>query len=172
MKPDYLEPYLKVFPTKTDLINAWADWLESKKSDWDLFAITVVYKAGGKIPRPDRWESEYRNNVLKKIKKVIEPNIKNQSFAIPYEDFCYYEFDEASIFRVTGLRKPHHIHALIPIRKASTYRFWSIDDDDLKKRIRKDLESINSVGSILVEPIRNQGLSSWVSYCLKGKAST
>jgi len=169
MKPEYLEPWKQKYPTKTDLLTAWSDWFESKSDEWNLFTLTVVYKAGGKVSRPDRWESEYKNRVLLKIKRSLERNKKNFDFAIPFEDFCYYEFEESSIFRVTGARKPHHIHALIPIRKSATYRFWSVDDDDLQKRLKKDINSINSIGSILVKPIDVNHMRSWISYCLKGK---
>ena len=169
MKPEYLEPWKRIYPTRSDLLTSWSDWFESKSSEWDLFSLTVVFKAGGKVPRPDRWESEYKNRVLLKVRRALERNEKNYEFAVPYDEFFCYEFDEASIFRVSGLRKPHHVHALIPIRKASTYRFWSIDIGALQNRIHKDLYSIDSVGSILVEPIRDGKTRDWVSYCLKGK---
>lgn len=171
MKPDYLEPWKRIYPTKSELLTAWSDWFESKSDEWDLFALTVVFKAGGKIARPERWESEYKNRVLLKIRRALERNEKNYEFAIPFDDFCYYEFDEASIFRKSGLRKPHHIHALIPVRKTSVYRFWSVDENNLQERIKKDLYSIDSVGSVLVEPIKDGGARDWVSYCLKGKRS-
>ncbi len=169
MKPDYLEPWKNMYPTKIELITAWSDWFESKSDEWDLFTLTVVFKAGGKIARPERWESEYKNRVLVKIRRALERNKKNHETAIPYEHFFYYEFDESSIFRSSGLRKPHHIHALIPIRKLCVYRFWSIDNNDLQSRIKKDIQSIKSLGSILVEPINDSGVRNWIGYCLKGK---
>ena len=169
MKPEYLEPWKRTYPTKSELLTAWSDWFESKSDEWCLYTLTVVFKAGGKISRPDRWESEFKNRVLLKVRRALERNEKNYDFAIPFDDFYYYEFDEVSIFRVTGSRKPHHVHALIPIRKSSVYRFWSIDDNDLQSRLRKDIYSIESVGSILVEPIEEGSARNWVSYCLKGK---
>jgi hypothetical protein len=169
LKPEYLEPWKRIYPTKRDLLVAWSDWFDSKGAEWQLFTMTAVFKAGGNTPRPDRWESEYRNKILLKIRRALERSEKNYDFAIPFDDFCYYEFDEASIFRVSGSRKPHHIHALIPIRKSSVYRFWSIDDNDLQNRIKKDILSISSVGSILVEPVKEGGTRDWISYCLKNK---
>lgn len=169
MKPDYLDPWKRIYPTKDELLIAWSDWFISKSDEWDLFTLTVVFKAGGKIARPERWEDEYKNQVLLKIRRALERSEKNYEFAIPFDDFCYYEFDEASIFRKRGLRKPHHIHALIPIRKTSAYRFWSIDENNLQERIRKDLYSIESVGSVLVEPLIDGYARDWITYCLKGK---
>jgi hypothetical protein len=169
MKPDYLEPWKQIYPTRNDLLIAWTDWFDSKGTEWQLFTMTAVFKAGGNTPRPDRWESEYKNRILLKIRRALERDEKNYEFAIPFDDFCYYEFDESSIFRVSGSRKPHHVHAIIPIRKSSVYRFWSIDDNDLQSRLIKDIYSIDTVGSILVEPIKEGGTRDWISYCLKQK---
>jgi len=169
MKTEYLEPWKQTYPTKNELLQAWVHWFESKNDEWQLFALTIVFKAGGKLPRPARWESEYKNRVLIKIKRAIERNKGNYDFAIPFDEFFYYEFDETSIFRKSSLRKPHHIHALIPIRTSALYRFWSTDQNALQVRIQKDIYSIKTIGSILVEPIRNRELRSWISYCLKGK---
>jgi hypothetical protein len=44
-----------------------------------------------------------------------------------------------------------------------------VDDNNLQKRLKKDINTINSVGSILVEPLNVNRSRSWVSYCLKGK---
>jgi hypothetical protein len=170
MKPEYLEPWQRKFPTKSDLMTAWSSWFDSKTDEWDLFALTLVFKSGGKVPRPERWESEFRNRVLFKIKRVLERNQKNYELAVPYDDFCYYEFEETSIHRISGLRKPHHVHALIPIRKSSVYRFWSSDTEDIKSQLRKDILSIETVGSLLVERIRENKTHDWVRYCLKGKS--
>lgn len=148
---------------------AWSEWLESKTDEWELFTLTVVFRAGGKIARLERWESEYKNRVLAKIRRALERNKKNHETAIPYEEFFYYEFDESSIFRSSGLRKPHHIHALIPIRKTSVYRFWSIDNSDLQDRLKKDIYSLDTIGPILVEPLERNKAIDWITYCLKGK---
>lgn len=170
MKPEYLEPWKQIHPTKNELLLAWSNWFESKSNEWSLFAITVVFKAGGRLPKPERWESEYKNRVLLKIRRALERNENNFGTAIPFDSFCYYEFDETSMFRNGSLRKPHHIHALIPIRKSAVHRFWSLDEYNLNNRIKKDIYSIDSVGSVLVEPIKVIGSLDWIGYCLKGKS--
>lgn len=169
MKPDYLEPWKRIYPTKNELQKAWSDWFESKTDEWDLFTLTVVFKSGGQVARPARWESEYRTRVLQKIRRVLEPNQNNQTNAIPYEEFFYYEKDDSSFFRVSKSHKPHHVHALIPIRKSQTYRFWSIDSSDLQDRVRKDLHSIETVQSLLIEPVKTNHTIDWVKYLSKGK---
>lgn len=169
MKPEYLEPWKRIYPTKNELLKAWSDWFEAKNEEWELFSLTVVFKSGGRLPRPSRWEAEYKTRVLHKIRRAIEPNKLNQRIAIPYEEFFYYEKDDSSYFRVSKSHKPHHIHALIPIRKSQLHRFWSIDNSELKQRIQKDIYSIETIQSILVEPIRMNQTINWVKYLLKGK---
>jgi hypothetical protein len=70
MKKEYLEPWKRNYPTKNELTKAWSDWFDSKSDEWDLFTMTVVFKSGGKVPRPDRWEGEYKKYVLNKIKRA------------------------------------------------------------------------------------------------------
>ncbi len=170
MKTEYLEPWVRTYPNKTELIKVWSDWFESKFDEWELFTITVVFKAGGKIPRPDRWNSEFDKCVLRKIRKALEPNEKNRTNAIPFEEFCYYEFDESSIHRITSSRKPHHIHGLLPIRKSQVSRFWSIDENGLKERIKKDIHSTGIVQSLEIKPIKENSTINWLTYITKMKS--
>jgi hypothetical protein len=170
MKTEYLEPWKKIYPTKNDLAKAWSDWFESKSEEWDLYTLTVVFNSRGRQAKPDRWEGEYKKYVLNKIKRALEPNRKNQEYAIPYEEFCYYEFEESSIHRITSSRKPHHIHGLIPIRKKQIHRFWSTDNNNLQERIRKDICSIHTVQSILIEKIEPGKTIDWIRYTIKGKS--
>ena len=170
MITEHIEPWKQVYPTKNELSEAWSLWFESKSDEWDLFTLTVVFKSGGAKPRPDRWESEYKRRVLQKFRKSLEPKTTNQEIALPFEEFFYYEKDDASFFRLTKSHKPHHIHALLPIRKSQTYRVWSTDNEDLQDRLKKDIHSIDTVQSILVEKIADQSTVNWVRYVLKGKS--
>lgn len=169
MKKEYLEPWKRKYPTKNELTKAWSDWFESKSDEWELFTMTVVFKSGGKIPRPEKWESEYKTRVLQKIRRKIEPNQKNQDLAIPFEEFFYYEKDDSSFFRASRSHKPHHIHSLIPIRKSQVHRFWSTDNNDLQEGVKKDIHSIETIQSALVEKIRIDHTVDWVKYILKNK---
>ena len=49
MKPEYLDLWKQNYPTKNELTKAWSDWFDSKSDEWDLFTLTVVFKAGGKV---------------------------------------------------------------------------------------------------------------------------
>lgn len=169
MKPEYLEPWLRTYPNKTELLKVWSDWFESKKEEWELFTITVVFKASGETPRPETWNSEYDKCVLRKIRKALEPNQKNQQNAIPFQYFYYYEFDESSIHRITSSRKPHHIHGLLPIRKSQVSRFWSIDENNIRERIQKDIHSTGIVQSVEIRPITENSTIDWITYITKMK---
>jgi hypothetical protein len=169
MKKEYLEPWKQIYPTKNELAKAWSNWFDSKSDEWELFTMTVVFKSGGKIPRPDRWEGAYKKYVLNKIKRALEPNQKNQEHTIPYEEFFYYEKDDSSLFRISRSHKPHHIHSLIPIKKSQVHRFWSIDSDDLLERIKKDIYSVKTIQSVFVEKVKADKTIDWIKYTLKGK---
>jgi len=166
---DYLKDFQTNYPSKAELIKAWSDWFESKREDWDLFTLTVVFKTSKNIPRTYDWPAEYER-VLNKIRRRLERNPANYVLAIPFDQFAYYEKNEASIKRVTGSRKPHHFHAVIPIHKERAYRFWSIDYQDVHPKLRSDIESIDTVQSIVVEPILTNRTIDWTSYILKAKS--
>lgn len=158
------------FQTKHELANQWAKWLESNLDKWSLFTLTVVFNSGGISPNPTKWESEYKTKVLNKIKRRLEPNKNNQINAIPFDEFYFYEKNEASIHKLTGSRKPHHIHAIIPIKNEQLYRFWDSDNNCLNQKINKDIKSIDSVQSILIERITPNMTINWINYIAKGKA--
>jgi hypothetical protein len=104
MKPEYLEPWKRIYPTKNELLEAWSDWFESKSDEWDLFTLTAVFKSGGLTPRPNRWESEYKTRILQKIRRALEPKLENQTNAIPYEEFF-----------ITRRTTHHYLESLDPI---------------------------------------------------------
>lgn len=166
------DPWIDSYPTKTDLAKAWSDWFKSKDNEWEVFTVTVVFKSGGPNSNQSRWEDEYKKRVLSKIRRKLERNKNNQAKAIPYEDFFYYEKNEASIHRKTGSRKPHHIHGLLPIKKDRSYRIWSVDDMDLVSTVRADIQSIDTVESIHFRKLNNDHAVDWIRYCWKGKSLT
>lgn len=156
-------------PTRTELQIAWKDWLESKRDQWALLTITVVFQPIDLNNSQARWEDEYKKRVLQKFRRALESNPNEQAKAIPYEEFFYFERDEASIFRATGSRKPFHIHGLLPIRKSQFYRVWLSDSNTLKERLQKDLASIDTVQSVLVEKVSEGKTLDWIRYMSKGK---
>jgi hypothetical protein len=154
---------------KQVLTTAWTEFFDSLKTNHELFALTVVFHPVDQNNSQERWEGEYTAGVLKKFRSALERNPSNHDTALPFPDFYYFERNEASVHRVSGSRKPFHIHALLPIRKDQVQRVWSIDNNDLKERLVQDIYSLGTIQSILVEPVREGCTLDWVRYVAKFK---
>ena len=154
---------------KQALTQAWSDFFESLKTDHTLFAVTVVFHPVDQNNSQERWEGEYTAGVLKKFRRALDRQPASQEHALPFPEFYYFERNEASIHRITGSRKPFHIHALLPIRKEQVYRIWSSDNDALQERLQKDIYSLGTIQSILIEPVRDGHTLDWVRYVTKFK---
>jgi hypothetical protein len=150
---------------------ALADWLQSKidADEWKLFTCTIVFKPIDRINTQTRYEDEYKNRVLRKIRRRLERHLSSQSTAIPYENWFQFERYEKSRYRATGKRCPFHIHSLIPIRSYQVHRFWNEDENRLNSRLHKDLHSIDIVQDVLIEPVREVGPFAWLMYSSKQK---
>jgi len=153
------------------LIQAYCDWLNSKQdaNEWTLLAFTVVFKPVDTNNSQSRWESEYSNRVLNKVRKLLERNPKNWSKAIPLDTMFYFERDETSIFRVSGSRSPFHIHAILPIPKHQLHRIFCNETNSITKLLEKDLLSIDVVQNVLLEKITNGNSDVWLRYISKRK---
>jgi len=148
---------------------AWTDFFDSKRQDHQLLALTVVFKPVDRINSRERWETEYASRVLGKFRRAIEPNPANQDSALPFPDFYFFERFESTGLRTAGRRSPFHIHSLLPIRKAQLHRIWSFDNNNLTDRLLKDIKSLGTVQSILVEPVAEGQTVKWVRYITKQK---
>jgi hypothetical protein len=150
---------------------AVADWLQEKvdTNEWELFTCTVVFKPIDRINNQSRFEDEYKSRFLNKIRRRLERNTKDQSTAIPYENWFQFERYEKSKYRSTAKRCPFHIHSLIPIRSYQVHRFWNHDENKLNERLHKDLHSIDIVQDVLIEPVRDIGPFAWLMYSSKQK---
>lgn len=148
-----------------------AAWFQSKvdTDEWRLFTCTVVFKPIDRINTQTRFEDEYKNRFLKKVRRRLERSPIYQSTAIPYEDSYHFERYEKSKFRATGKRCPFHIHSVIPVRTTQVHRFWSYDDNRLNPRLNKDLHSIDVVQDVVIEPMRDSGPFAWLMYSSKQK---
>jgi hypothetical protein len=158
--------YEKKLHTK-ELVN----WFKSKVNDneWTLFTCTVVFKPIDLNNSQARWEDEYKTRVLRKIRRRLESNQKAQEHAIPYEECFFFERYEKSRFKQTRKRCPFHVHSLLPIRSNQVHRIWSIEEDELNARVRKDIESIDVVQDVLIERVRKENPFLWIRYISKEK---
>lgn len=148
-----------------------AAWFKSKvdADEWRLFTCTVVFKPIDNNNTKTRYEDEYKNRFLNKVRRRLERSVIHQSKTIPYEECFYYERYEKSRLKVAGRRNPPHIHSLIPIRTNQVHRFWSYDENRLHPRLFKDLHSIDVVQDVLIEPVRETGSFEWLMYLTKQK---
>jgi hypothetical protein len=155
--------------TRETLVNSWKEFYAQESNDWTLFTLTVVFRKVDANSNKHRYEHEYNTRVLNKIRRRLESCPRNQPTALPFEDMFYYEKDIGSIFKKTSIQSPHHIHALLPIKKSHMHRFWCIDSNDINARLRKDLESIDVVQSVLIEQAKPETLEYWIRYISKRK---
>jgi hypothetical protein len=157
------------FPTKQEQTQVWSDWFDSLRDEHELLAITIVFRPQQQNNTQARWETEYNEGVLRRFRRAIERSEARQDHALPFPDFSYFERNESSIFRVSGARKPFHIHALLPIRKSQFHRVWSIDNESLHDRLNRDIYSLGTVQSLLVEKVREGQTRDWTRYITKMK---
>ena len=156
---------------REQLIQAYCDWLNSKQdaNEWTLLAFTVVFKPVDRNNSKSRWEDEYNNRVLNKIRRALERNPKSWPKAIPLETLFYFERFEKSKLRITGSRSPFHIHSLLPIRTYQLHRVFTEETESIKKSLQKDLYSIDVVQNVLLEKITDKNSDVWLRYISKGK---
>lgn len=156
-------------PTKHEKTAKWAEFMDSFKSDHQLFTITVVFKPIDANNNQARWESEYQTAVLNKFRRALVSNKKHQPKALPFDYLFYFEWNEASVHRISGSRKPPHIHALLPIPNRQVKRIWDEATMTPKPRLLKDVQSIATVQNMLLEPIIEGHTIDWVRYITKSK---
>lgn len=114
-----------VLSSKQCVINTYVDMLHGMKSEYDLFAFTVVFNDGSECNKEDQSIREY-NRVMKKLEKKISRHACDMTFSLPdfrnmglrrrneivdavqeklkckrnqnivYADICYYEYDITS----------------------------------------------------------------------------
>jgi hypothetical protein len=155
--------------TRETLVRSWTEFFTQESYEWKPFALTVVFRKVDAISNQARYEYEYRTRFLNKIRRRLESCPRSQATALPFEDLFYYEKDIGSIFKKTASRSPHHIHALLPIKESHLHRFWCTDSNDINARLRKDLESIRTVQSVMIEPVMPGKQESWIRYISKRK---
>jgi hypothetical protein len=169
MEKSIMQIYKLPTVMRNKLTTAWSNFFQSLQPANTLFAITVVFRPVDTNNSQERWETEYTTGVLKKIRRCLERHPSRQEHTLPFPDFYYFERNESSIHRITGSRKPFHIHALLPVRSEQVYRIWSIDNNNLHERLLKDIHSLGTVQSILVEIVREGQTLDWIRYVSKLK---
>lgn len=142
------------------------EWLKDDP-DVSLFTITVTFKNLNTFVEGSkrRVETEYTKRVLAKVKKLLCRRRNDEALLV---DWLYkYEKDELSLFKRVGNRTVMSIHGFLVIDKKLSSKIWV--NGSLSERLRKDIASIDTVDSFLIEPLRRGESYSWFNYVRKGK---
>jgi hypothetical protein len=200
MKVNMSNEIINELSSKQITIKQWSEWFDNLGSNMDLFAVTVVFRAGGDSPNSEQWLSEYRR-VLRKFDKRLAPHnfdsrktiktSKRQSLecrnqvvraglkarsdrlcrSICSDLLSYYEHSEVSWFKsLAGMKPVHHVHGVVGIPKNLTPRIWNCSENGLKFQMEKDLLSMDIISSVLFEPLRIGEAKSWLGYIAKKKS--
>jgi len=142
--------------------------------EWTPFVATVTFKGLSPYEAHDGMrkatEYEYEKRVLNKVRKRLSRSSSKWNEVLPIDYFFQYEREQGSFFKpVPRSNTPHHIHALFPVSRECVSRIFNFESGQLDTRLSKDLRSIPSVSSFLIEPLRVDESDAWVRYVLKGK---
>ena len=157
--------------------NQWRQELSwiLESGEWVPFAVTVSFK--GLVPYEANdgmkraTDYEYRKRVLNKVRRKLCRSSSKWNQVLPIDYFRQYEYEQGSFFKpVPKANSPHHIHAFLPIRKVLASRIFDFEKGLLDERLEKDLRSIVTVSSFLIEPVRTDEAEAWARYMLKGKS--
>ena len=158
--------------TKSESIEHWTSWLESKGEDWFYLTITLVFHRDQVGLSRETCEAEYRTRVLPKFQRRITRSPSNWANALPFaSELCYYEKDETSLYKRLKNSSPHHIHGLLAVPRERLHRVWSTDSSSLCESLEQDLKSLLNLSDWLIEPVQDQGLGTWLRYITKGGKS-
>lgn len=142
--------------------------------EWTPFVATVTFKGLSPYEAADGMrkatEYEYSKRVLNKVRKRLCRSSSKWSEVLPIDYFFQYEREQGSFFKpIPKSNAPHHVHALFPVKRECAQRIFNFDSGRLDQRLYKDLQSIASVSTFLIEPLRVDEAEAWVRYMLKGK---
>lgn len=161
----------------TDPRNQWKQemsWILGS-DEWTPFAVTVSFK--GLVPYEARdgmkkaTDYEYRKRFLNKVRRRLCRSGSKWNEVLPIDYFRQYEYEQGSFFKpVPKSNSPHHVHAFLPVRKHLASRIFDFENDLLDERLQKDIRSIVTVSSFLIEPVRAGESEAWIRYMLKGKS--
>ncbi len=143
--------------------------------DWTPFTVTITFKNLVACEASDgirkATEYEYRKRVLNKVKRRLCRSSSKWNQVLPIDYFFQYEFEQGSYFKpIPKSNSPHHVHGLFPVQKEVAERIYDFQNNEMDARLLRDLKSMNSVSTFLIEPLRNEEAVSWLAYMLKGKS--
>lgn len=150
--------------------------------DWILqsdecvpFAITVTFKNLVPLETGDGMrkatEYQFENRVLTKIKKRLSRSRSKWNLVLPLDPIYQYEYGQGSSFKpVPKSNAPHHIHGVLFVKTEVAPRIFNYDLQELDVRLKKDLCSLDTVSTFLIEPLIKSEADAWMNYIRKGKS--
>ena len=113
------------------------------------------------------------DRALGKIKKRLCRSPAQWDTVLPLTHIFQYEYEQGSYFKpMPDKSSPHHIHGLFPVAKPLAGRMYNFATHELDERLRKDLRSIHTVSTFLIEPLRLDESHAWLTYMLKDKCQS
>ena len=151
-------------------------WMLNQKIDWSVYTITVTFDNINSSVLSSGTEKvvmyEFNYHFLPKIRRRLCRSRKHWEKVLPTPEFVVYEYQQGSYFKpVPKSNSPHHIHGIFTVRKNLEAKIFDREVNLLDKRLQKDLNSIKTVGSYLIEPLRLDEAENWFHYMIKGKTS-
>ena len=142
--------------------------------DWTCFAGTFVFDKSRSFRGQRNWKTatiqEFEHYSLKKIKRRLCRDESKWVGVLPWEHLYQYEYTHESRFGHTKFfRKLPHIHAILPVPTSLAPRIYDYSINRIDQRLYKDLRSLPSYLSVLIEPLRMDRPDDWFRYILKGK---
>lgn len=152
------------------------DWVIGNPN-WVVFTTTVTFKHLRSIETGHGYrlatKKEYDYQVMTKIKRRLSRSNSRWNEVCPYPELRQYEYDKGSVFKpIPKANSPHHIHGLFPVPKELKDRIYDFEHGVLDRRLRKDIASIDTVSTFLIEPLRIEEAHAWLTYMTKGKGES
>lgn len=149
------------------------NWIVANR-EWITFTASVTFKnlkayefTNGMIKATNY---EYKKRVLNKVRRRLSRSCSNWENVLPIDHFYRYEKEQGSFFKpLPKSNSPHHVHAIFPVKKELASRIFDFNRKCLDSRLLKDLNSIETVSTFLIEPLRIEDANTWFRYMMKGK---
>lgn len=150
------------------------EWLIFEHPEWTAFTITVVFKnlvpVVSNLGMEHAAHYEFQKGILTKIKRRLCRSQKHWEKVLPHPDFCVYEYEQGSFFKkLSESRLCHHIHGIFLVPERLDTKIYNFKDLCLDERLDKDINSMKSVSSFHIDPLRHEDAFSWHNYMMKSK---
>lgn len=151
-------------------------WMIHEQTEWSIYTITVTFVGLKPVIASYGMKGaamhEFDHHVLPKIRRRLCRSKKHWEKVLPTPEFVVYEYQQGSFFKpVPKSNSPHHVHGLLAVKKRVEAKIFDKEASALDERLQKDLASVRTVGSFLIEPLRVDEAENWYHYMIKDKTA-